>query len=962
MAKVVKGIGKVVGSVFKAVGNFAGMLFKTPKAAKSTANQSTETRLNLTLVPDENKKIVFGETACGTDIRFWETYGAKNERHVQVVAAAGHPIQSFGNMYAEEFPVPFNGSGEATGKYAGQLKRYTQTKGQSGLGRSLGSGTRWTPAASMTGCAYFVLDWLVNQEAMPNGIPSRITQVVKGAKVFDPRRWTIYGGTHNPLDPDTWEYTPLDPNGQPIGRNNALQMLTYVLGLKVKHAQLNKWVLVGGRGVELADIDFDSFIVAANNCETERWYSDCILSTGDSHSKNEAILEAASGGELVDVGGRFSYFVATDDTADISAFLTESDIVGSISWVPQNPISEQFNEVPGSFVDPAALFQTRPLPLCVDQAYYDIDGYEKRGSELKLSSVQDPVQGQKLQRLQLNRSRFQGLFIAPFNLKGLRVRPWSLVRLTFEPFAWNNKLFRVRQQGIGVDGGIQLVLQEDDASIYKPGTVTAVPPPSAGYGGDPSFVFPPDVDVWVIEPGRLPGGGGEEDKPTPVIVIKLGNVEITAHVDDPSVTEVVVRYNRPGGAFGYQEFSATLGRFELLGLASGTDYEIAVAYRVRGILSDFVPLGMVKTGGLTADDTLFFGGKTNAEWQSLLDGLEQAVEELDTVVENANGAFDAQLSELDSGLNGLQNIVSQQTTEINGKATKVSLQAQINRIDGQALTIGAMQTAINDLPNQYASVSSYNTLRNEVTSGRGPYASLALRFSAQQSLIVDGLAGKVNGSDFTSLSGTVSGLQGTVTAHTGRLNAVEILANSRASASSVENLGVAVSAKARVFIQGTTPTEAQTNDLWIHTGDGRKLYAFRNGQWAFADDTNVSGFMSATLSRLDSTDIEIGKKASAATVETIRVKVEGQDADIQSAKSLSIDASGKVNAMVSVRINANGIWTGTETYNNGVTTGIRMQSDLVEFVPSTVGSSFEFKNGLMGVKASNGQRVFELIW
>lgn len=487
MGKVVKSVGKFVGGVFKAVGNFVGMLFSAPKPPKVSANVSTETRLNGSLVPEENKKIIFGETACGTDERFWETYGSKNERHVKVYAAAGHELTSFGNLYLEEFPIPFNGQ-NASSKYAGQLSRRAVLKGVSGAGISIGSGTRWNASASMTGCAYFVLDWVYNQEKMPNGIPSRITQVVRGAKVYDPRRDSTVGGSgsHRADNPDTWEYLPTDSNGQCIGRNNALQMLTYQLGLKVRHAQTNEWILVGGKGVDPNDIEFDTFIVAANNCELEGWYSDMILSTGDDHATNEGIIASASAGELMDVGGRFSYFVATDDTINVVEIFNDHDIVGDIDWEPQRGLGEQYNELPGTFTDPAALFQTRPLPLCWDQAYYEADGKKVRGETLKLAAVQDPVQGQKLLRLQLNRSRLQGVFTAPFNLKALRVRPWSLVMLNFEPFGWVNKLFRVRQQGIATEGGILLVLEEESPSVYLPGAVSPLPPPSASFGGDPS--------------------------------------------------------------------------------------------------------------------------------------------------------------------------------------------------------------------------------------------------------------------------------------------------------------------------------------------------------------------------------------------------------------------------------------------------------------------------------------------
>lgn len=485
MGKVVKKVGKAIGSVFKAVGNFVGMLFTGPKVPKATANTSTETRLQASLVPEENFKVIFGETAAGTDMRFWETYGAGNNGHVQVFAAACHEITGYGNLYLDEKPVTFAGN-DATGTFAGLLSRRQVLKGISGASIALGSGTRWTASSAMTGCAWYALIWNYNQEKLPNGIPSRVTLVVKGAKVYDPRRDSTRGGSgaHRADNPATWEYLPTDSNGQPIGRNNALQMLAYTLGIKALSPVTGQWELRAGRGADPADIDFDTFITAANACEIEGWYSDCILSTGDSHSTNEGILEAASGGRLSDTGGRFSYYVSTDDTANVAAFFNEGDIVGETDWEPAKAMSEQYNQLPGTFTDPTALFQTRPLPLCYSAEYYAIDGYKKRAEPEKLSSVQDPAQGQKLLRRKLNRSRYQGVFTATFNLRGLKVRDNSIVRLTFPQQGWVQKLFRVGQQGISKSGGIQLVLEEESPAIYLPGAVLAVLPPGAGFGGD----------------------------------------------------------------------------------------------------------------------------------------------------------------------------------------------------------------------------------------------------------------------------------------------------------------------------------------------------------------------------------------------------------------------------------------------------------------------------------------------
>lgn len=493
MGKVVRAVVGVVMTVVGVVtGNFmlvaqgVSMTFsalseKSP--SKQTTNSASQQRLSKSLVPEVARKVVLGKTAVPTDLRYWEVFGAKYHNYVEVMAAATHRMTSFGNLYIDEAVVPFSGS-NATGKYAGSLKRYTKLEGASGAGMPLGSGTYWNTSASMHGCSYWVLDWAWTQEKLPNGIPSRYTQEGEGSPVYDPRRDVAFGGTHVLTDQSTWEYSPLDSNGQPIGRNNALQMLRILVGWTITSPQTGLKTRVDGRGVDPSDINLDSFIEAANNCELQRWYSDCVLSTGDSHSTNEGILEAAAGGKLVDTGGRYSYHVAIDDTANIACELTEDDLVDdAFEWVPRRPMSEQFNEVAGTYIDPGALYQSRPYALVKDDAYYAEDGFKKRKT-VAFGAVQDSEQAQKLARIILNSSRRQGVFRATFQWRSLLAENYNCVRLTFAPLGFENKLFRIIEMGL-VGGGVDLTLQEEDGAVYLGGTIAPYDPPSTGLGYDP---------------------------------------------------------------------------------------------------------------------------------------------------------------------------------------------------------------------------------------------------------------------------------------------------------------------------------------------------------------------------------------------------------------------------------------------------------------------------------------------
>lgn len=485
MGFIVKAVKSVVGvfvdvvkGVFSAIGVVLG--FSKPKG--NAENGATGRRLSKRLEPEDFRKIVFGKTAFAVDLRYWEVHGAKNDQYSEVIAAASHRVHSFGNFYIEEEPVSFSGN-NATGTYAGVLTRRTHD-GSAGSALPVGSGAYWSAASKFTGVAHYALAWnTADDKKLPNGVPSRYTQEGEGALVYDPRRDSTRGGsgTHRANDQSTWEYAPLDSNGQPIGRNNALQMLWYLLGWRIQSPQTGEWHLVAGRGVDPNDINWPDMIAAANDAEALQLYTDCILSTGDDHERNESIISCDGlAGELLDPGGLWTYKVTRDDTADVAVVLTEDDIAeGDVKWDPQAPLSELFNEVAGTYIDPSAtsLYQAKAYPTVKDAAYAAADGYKKRASH-NFQNVQDPALAQRLARIKLNRTRFTGEFSATFNMRALKAQVWSIVQLASDRWGMENKLFRVMGQSIS-DAGIELLLREEDPSIYAGGTVTIPAAPSS---------------------------------------------------------------------------------------------------------------------------------------------------------------------------------------------------------------------------------------------------------------------------------------------------------------------------------------------------------------------------------------------------------------------------------------------------------------------------------------------------
>ena len=478
--KVVKG---VVGFVTKAIGSVFGFGVKKPKA---TSQVNT---LNKSLDPEANRKIVFGKTAAPMDVRFWEMWGSDGDKFDEVIALAAHKIHSVQEFYAED-KLAISAAGVVQTRFSGVLSRSVNlgNPGQSAL--AVGGGVLWTSASKMTGCAHMKLAWEIDEDKLPNGPPSRYTQVIEGAPVYDPRRdSTVPGGsgTHRINDQTTWAYNTVDGNGQPIGRNNALQALWYLIGWRVLNPQTGEYMLTCGRGVLPEDINLATFIAGANACEAAAYYTDMCLSTGDDHSANEGKITCDGViARILDPGGLWSYYANVNDTASIAVDLTDDDIVqgGNVSWQEYKGIADQFNQVGGKFCNPNVnvLYQMYAYPVVRDSVYETNLGVKKRRTK-DFEQVLDNTLAQRLARLFLNMGQYQGEFKARFNMRAIKAQGWSVVRYTSARYGWT-KLFRVWRHDINVHQGIGLTLKEIHSSIWSGGTVANAMTPGVGSNQD----------------------------------------------------------------------------------------------------------------------------------------------------------------------------------------------------------------------------------------------------------------------------------------------------------------------------------------------------------------------------------------------------------------------------------------------------------------------------------------------
>ena len=618
----------------------ASVLRKAPSMSQSLVD-----RLHTSVVPSAPRKIVFGTTAAGSDVRFAETFdraGSKKDGYAQIIALASHRINAVKEWYLEETKTWANGSIVDTHD-GGVLAVQTCLEGKPGNGFSWGSGKYWTPQSTFTGCAYLATRYKLDSKVWPSGIPSRYTTIVEGCPLYDPRRDSENGGSgsHRIADQATWTFRE---GTAEIGRNPALALLTYLLGYRIAGK------LVWGMGIPAHRIDFDNFRTYANLCEervltqsgaaVQRYTADGTFSTADPHETVINGLSAAMGScKLVDTSGVYQLVGGYDDTLGPKVDFDENDLVaaaGSASpylWKPAPPTRELHNIVRGRFADPSSLYQlvdwgvveTDPLPDAIP-----------RTLSLDLGLVTRAETCQRIAKQWLLReAKTPGVFSATFGPKAFRVQVGSLITMSLPERGWNRKLFRVIEQVETHDLLFTMALREESSEVYawdreeKPLPATIRPD-----GYNPRDTIAPGnltVSSSVIE-----GAGGQQ----------VSEVEVT-WLPAPSARVVGIQIeSRPTGAIAWTEQAAihdpVSGVFRFGSNVGGVDLAVRARFRMdTGVYSEWVGADVVSAAIEIVD------GQARENATTAIDTAQQAQETANSAVSQTS-ILNQQLAQLDA--------------------------------------------------------------------------------------------------------------------------------------------------------------------------------------------------------------------------------------------------------------------------------------------------------------------------
>lgn len=433
----------------------------------STASGSQGVHGNLTLDANASRQVIMGTASTPGSLVYWQLSGDNNDLLEMVIALADHPCDSLRRLYVNGKNTSWDAtSGEVTGFGSNfVIKFFSGALGQSSASSIVShSGGRWTSAEKGSGVCYVTVALKYTAELFPSGIP-KLTFVVKGASLYDPRLDTTAGGSGSQrrADQSTWAFSD----------NPAVVAYNVIRGFSCGGRPLI------GMNAPAAAVRFSDYAAAANSCDEIllkksgasefRYRIGAIFDAAQSNSDFLETIAATMAGEIVEAGGVYRIFAGVAQAS--VATLSDADIIVDkpLTIDRKRPRSELTNAVQASFTDPAQGYTVVPLPPRTSSADETTDGGVlgpiRLAQTLDLSAVQSRSQAQRIMEVQRKRSRRQVMVTFTARSRWFVLEPGDWITFGSARRGLSNMTFEVLQRSVNADLATLLTLREVDAAI-----------------------------------------------------------------------------------------------------------------------------------------------------------------------------------------------------------------------------------------------------------------------------------------------------------------------------------------------------------------------------------------------------------------------------------------------------------------------------------------------------------------
>ncbi|SNY42492.1 Putative phage tail protein [Pseudomonas sp. LAMO17WK12:I6] len=372
----------------------------------------------------------------------------------------------------------------------------------------------WKDSQIGRGLSFVRVSLQYSAEKFPSGIPDT-RFVVRGRNdVYDPRTGTaVYSA------------------------NTALHLL---------------WFLRARCGVPDDEIVFETFASAANVCDealtnadgstSQRYRSGCVIGADEQRTGVLQKLEAACGGHLIRVGGRWmlqagAYYGPYDFE------ITEDMVIGTVTGSTEPTNDSAINTVRGTFIDPSQSWTETDYPE-VSVAEWIVEDGGEAAETLTYSYVTDPYQAQRLANMELRRRRAGGAISIPMNFAGYNCRPGRVVRVNLPSLNILGE-FIVSDWSMGDSEGCTVQVKQYEAAIFDDAVGQPYNPigfinlPAGGLGTPSAVTWTQDTTAEVTQGvlSWLPPTGIVKEY---IVIVRQGASAVQSHNVPATSTEIAI--------------------------------------------------------------------------------------------------------------------------------------------------------------------------------------------------------------------------------------------------------------------------------------------------------------------------------------------------------------------------------------------------------------------------------------
>jgi len=223
-------------------------------------------------------------------------------------------------------------------------------------------------------------------------------------------------------------------------------------------------------------------------------------------------LMTAAAGVVVYSGGTFQVYAGA--AVSSSANVGETDLrAGDLEVLPSLPRDQVFNAARGTFVDPDKFWTRGDIAPATNATYQAEDG-ERIYRDFEFPFTTDPVAGQRLLKIALERARQGAALTWPAKPRRFATAVWDVESVTLDHLGYAAKQFRVLGWSENQDQGIDITYREEAAEVWdwNLGDETIVDFAPNSNLPDPFTVAPPGAPELSEVTYQTRDGGGVKVK------------------------------------------------------------------------------------------------------------------------------------------------------------------------------------------------------------------------------------------------------------------------------------------------------------------------------------------------------------------------------------------------------------------------------------------------------------------